>query len=137
MTAGGATFTWPDVPAGQADAVTTGGQLVSQSGSGSALSLLTVGTNGTQTGKVTVTYTDGTTSTSTLNVSDWYSNAAGSGCTLVVTTPHWNRPAGSTNPADQKVSLYAASVPLSSGKQVRYVTLPSNPELHVFATAIS
>ncbi|MEW1866491.1 MULTISPECIES: glycoside hydrolase family 3 C-terminal domain-containing protein [unclassified Streptomyces] len=137
VTAGGATFTWPDVPAGQADAVTTGGQLVSQSGSGSALSLLTVGTNGTQTGKVTVTYTDGTTSTSTLNVSDWYSNAAGSGCTLVVTTPHWNRPAGSTNPADQKVSLYAASVPLSSGKQVRYVTLPSNPELHVFATAIS
>jgi beta-glucosidase len=137
VTAGGATFTWPDVPAGQADAVTAGGQLIGQSGTGSALSFLTVGTNGSQTGKVTVTYTDGTTSTATLNVPDWYSNAAGVGSTLVATTAHWNRPAGSTNPADQKVSLYAASVPLTSGKHVQYVTLPSDPELHVFATAVN
>ncbi|MEE4540389.1 glycoside hydrolase family 3 C-terminal domain-containing protein [Streptomyces sp. V4-01] len=137
VTAAGTAFTWPDVPAGQADAVTTRGQLVTVSGTGSALSFLTVGTNGAQTGKVTVTYTDGSTSTATLKVSDWYSNAAGDGCTLVATTAHWNRPAGSTNPANQKVSLYAASVPLTSGKSVRYVTLPVNPELHVFATAVS
>lgn len=76
VTSGAATFTWPDVPAGQRDTVTTAGQSVSLTGSGTALNLLTTGTNGTQSGPVTVTYTDGTTSTSTLTVADWYANQA-------------------------------------------------------------
>ena len=133
---GPASFTWPDAPVGTPDAVTTAGQVISLSGTGSSLSLLTVGTNGTQSGDVTVTYTDGTTSTSKVTVADWYSNAAVDGCTLVVTSPHWNRPPGSTNPADHQVSLYAAAVPLTSGKQISSVTLPSNPQLHVFATSV-
>ncbi|WP_326953816.1 glycoside hydrolase family 3 C-terminal domain-containing protein [Amycolatopsis sp. NBC_01286] len=137
VTSGAATFTWPDVPAGQRDTVTTAGQSVSLTGSGTALNLLTTGTNGTQSGPVTVTYTDGTTSTSTLTVADWYANQAVAGCALVATTPYWNRPAGSTYPHDQKVSLYAASVPLTASKQVAYVTLPSNKQLHVFATAFT
>jgi beta-glucosidase len=58
------------------------------------------------------------------------------GSTLVVTTPHWNRPAGSTLPADHQVSLYATSLPLSAGKSVAYLTLPSNSRLHIFATAV-
>ncbi len=136
VTSGSASFTWPDVPAGRPDAVTTAGQVISLSGTGSSLSLLTVGTNGTQSGDVTVTYTDGTTSTSKVTVADWYSNAAVDGCTLVVTSPHWNRPPGSTDPADHQVSLYAAAVPLTSGKQISSVTLPSNPQLHVFATSV-
>ncbi|WP_250298566.1 glycoside hydrolase family 3 C-terminal domain-containing protein [Streptomyces sp. A 4/2] len=137
VTATGASLTWPDVPAGRADAVTAHGQVVADSGSGSQLSFLTVGTNGSQTGTVAVTYTDGSTSTSTLDVADWYSNAATDGCTLVATAAHWNRPPGSTKPADHKVSLYAASVPLTGGKTVKYVTLPSNPQLHIFAEAIN
>jgi beta-glucosidase len=137
VTSGAATFTWPDVPAGQPDTVTTAGQSVTLTGSGTALSLLTTGTNGTQSGPVTVTYTDGTTSTSTLTVADWYANQAVPGCVLVATTPYWNRPAGSTYPHDQKVSLYAASVPLTASKQVAYVTLPSNKQLHIFATAVT
>jgi hypothetical protein len=84
-----------------------------------------------------VTYTDGSASTSTLNVADSYSNAAGAGSTLVATTAHGNRPTDSTNPAGQRAGLYATSMPLTSGKHVQYVTLPSNPELHVFATTIS
>lgn len=96
-----------------------------------------MGTNGSQTGTVAVTYTDGSTSTSTLDVADWYSNAATDGCTLVATAAHWNRPPGSTKPADHKVSLYAASVPLTGGKTVKYVTLPNNPQLHIFAEAIN
>jgi beta-glucosidase len=134
---GPATFTWPDVPAGQADTVTTAGQSITLPGSGSALSFLAAGTNGTQSGPVTVTYTDGTTSTSTLTVADWYANQAVDGCVLVATTPYWNRPAGSTYPHDQKVSLYAASVPLTAGKPVAFVSLPVAKQLHVFATAFS
>ncbi|MFI9383808.1 glycoside hydrolase family 3 C-terminal domain-containing protein [Kutzneria sp. NPDC052558] len=129
-------FTWPNVPVGQPNSITTAGQLVQLSGAGGTLSFLGTGTNGTQSGTVTVTYADGTTSTGTITLADWYSNAAVPGCTLVVTSPHWNRPAGSTLPADHPVSLYAASIPLTAGKQVVSVSLPSNARLHVFAAQI-
>jgi beta-glucosidase len=139
VTPGGAIggFTWPDVAPGNPGTVTTRGQVVVQGGSGSTLAFLLAGTNATQTGTVTVTYTDGTTSTGTITGPDWYSNAAAPGSTLVVTTPHWNRPAGSTLPADHQVSLYASSVPLTTGKTIAYVRLPSNNGLHVFATSVS
>jgi beta-glucosidase len=136
VTSGSTTFTWPDAAAGQPDAVTTAGQIVSLSGSGSALSFLAVGTNGTQTGPVTVTYADGTTSTSTLTVADWFSDQAVPGCTLVVTAPGWNTPPDSTYPHTQKVGLYAASVPLMAGKQLAYVTLPDVGRLHIFADTV-
>ena len=137
VTSGSTTFTWPDVPAGQPDTVTTAGQIIAMGGSGTSLSLLAAGTNGTQSGPLTVTYTDGSTSTSTVTVADWYSNLAVPGCTLVVTAPYWNRPAGSTFPSDHKVGLYAASIPLTAGKQVAYVTLPSNGRLHIFVATVN
>jgi beta-glucosidase len=83
-----------------------------------------------------VTYADATTSSGTLTFADWYGNAAVPGCTLVVTSPHWNRPAGSTLDPNHHVSLYAASIPLTAGKQIAYITLPDNARLHVFATAL-
>jgi beta-glucosidase len=129
-------FTWPDVPAGQPDTVTAHGQTVALAGSGSALGFLATGTNGTQISPVTVTYTDGTTSTGTVTAPDWYNNAAVPGSTLVVTAPYWNRPAGSTQPADHKVSLYATSIPLTAGKTIAYLTLPTNPSLHFFDAAV-
>jgi beta-glucosidase len=130
-------FTWPNIAPGRPDAVTTAGQIVAVPGAGSSLAFLGAGTNGTQSGPVTVTYQDGTTSTATLTFADWYSNQAVPGSTLVATAPHWNRPAGSTLPANHPVSLYAASLPLSPGKQIAYVTLPSNSRLHVFATQLN
>ena len=137
VTNGSTTFTWPDVPTGQPDTVTTAGQIIAMGGSGTSLSLLATGTNGTQSGPLTVTYTDGSTSTSTVTMADWYSNQAVPGCTLVVTSPYWNRPVGSTFPRDHKVGLYAASVPLTAGKQVAYLTLPSNGRLHIFAGTVN
>jgi beta-glucosidase len=136
VTSGSASFTWPDAPAGQPDTVTTAGQVIALHGSGSALSFLAAGTYGTQSGPVTITYADGSTSTSTVTVADWYANQAVPGCSLVVTSPYWNRPAGSSYPREQKVSLYAASIPLSAGKQVAYLTLPNNGSLHVFADTV-
>ncbi|MEV6848018.1 glycoside hydrolase family 3 C-terminal domain-containing protein [Actinoplanes sp. NPDC051411] len=139
VTPGGAVggFTWPAVAAGQPSAVTTRGQVIVQGGSGSALAFLLAGTSSLQSGTVTVTYTDGTTSSGTVTGPDWYNNTAAPGSALVVTTPHWNRPAGSTLPADHQVSLYSSSVPLTAGKTVAYVTLPANGSLHIFATAVS
>jgi beta-glucosidase len=139
VTPGGAVggFTWPAVAAGQPSAVTAAGQVIALGGSGSALAFLLAGTSSRQSGTVTVTYTDGTTSSGTITAPDWYNNAAAPGAVLVVTAPHWNRPPGSTLPADHQVSLYSSSVPLTGGRTVAYVTLPSNSGLHVFATAVS
>jgi beta-glucosidase len=141
VNSGGFGFTWPDVTAGQPDAVTAAGQTIdltgtASSGSASQLALLGAGANGTQTGQVTVGYTDGTTSTGTITLSDWYANAAVTGDSLVATTPYWNEPAGSTFPANQHVSLYLTTIPLTAGKTVAYITLPNNDNLHIFATAL-
>jgi beta-glucosidase len=139
VTPGGkvAGFTWPQAPAGQPDTVTTAGQVIALDGTGSTLSLLATGTNGTQTGPVTITYTDGSTSTATVTIADWYADQAVPGCTLVVTAPYWNRPAGSTYPREQKVGVYSAAVPLTAGKRPAYLTLPADKELHIFAEAVS
>lgn len=136
VTSGSTAFTWPDVAAGKADDIPAAGQAVVVKGSGSTLSFLGSGTNGTQTGQATVTYTDGTSSTGTVTLADWYGNKAVDGCTLVATTAHWNNPPTDTLPHDHQVSLYASAIPLTAGKQVAYVTLPNNTALHVFATAI-
>ena len=132
---GGLVF--PDVAADEPDAVTTAGQTVALSGSGTGLALLAVGTNGEQKGDVTITYTDGSTSSGTVDVNDWYSNKAVTGSVLVATTPYWNRPAGSANQKNQKVSLYATTVPVTAGKTVAYVTFGTNPRLHVFAANVT
>jgi beta-glucosidase len=136
VSSGGYSFTWPDVPAGQPDSVTLNGQTVALSGSGSELALLGAGAFGTQTGQVTVGYTDGSTSTGTITFSDWYADAAVTGDSLVATAPYWNEPAGSTLPKDHPVSLYLTTVPLTAGKTVAWISFPSNSDMHVFATAI-
>jgi beta-glucosidase len=137
LTSGGATFTWPNVPAGEKDVVTTAGQVIATGGSGTTLSVLGTGNNGNATGTITVTYADGSTSQAPLTFADWYSNAAAPGSTLVVTAPYWNRPTGSTQPAIHPVSVYAANLPITSGKPISYITLPTNSRLHIFATAVS
>jgi beta-glucosidase len=139
VTPGGAVggFTWPAAGAGQPGAVTARGQVIVQGGTGSTLAFLLAGTNGLRNGTVTVTYTDGSTSTGTITAPDWYGNAAAPGSALVVTAPYWNRPAGSTLPADHQVSVYSSSIPLTPGRTVAYLTLPTDSGLHVFATAVS
>ena len=130
-------FTWPNAPVATPDNVVTSGQSVVVSGSGSTLGLLGTGTFGTQSGQVTVTYTDGSTSTGTLTLPDWYANAATTGNTLVATTPHWNVPPTNTLDPNHQVSIYDTTIPLTADKTVAAVTLPSNSDLHLFAINIS
>jgi beta-glucosidase len=132
---GGFSFAWPSARPGQPDNVTASGQVVNVTGTGSQLAFLGAGAFGTQTGPVTVTYTDGSTSTGTLTLPDWYADAAVTGSQLVATAPHWNIPAGSTFPPNHPVSVYLTTVPLTAGKTVAYVSLPSDSNLHIFATA--
>jgi beta-glucosidase len=130
-------FTWPNVPVATPDDVQTSGQSVAVSGAGSTLGFLGTGTFGAQSGQVTVTYTDGSTSTGAVTLPDWYSNAATTGNALVATTPHWNIPPGSTLDPNHQVSIYSTTIPLTSGKTVAAITLPSDSDLHLFAIDIS
>jgi hypothetical protein len=52
----------------------------------------------------------------------------------LVTVP-WNVPPENAD-QDHPVSVYYAALPLDRSKTVRFVTLPANLNLHVFALAI-
>ena len=140
VTADGVKYTFPSAPAGTPDNVTAGGQtikLLPVTGA-TKIGVLGSATNGPSTGQMTITYTDGTTSQASLGFSDWTLNANASapsyGNTEVVQTPYRNSTAGTS----QTVNTYllSASVPITAGKTVASVTLPSSTNtgsLHVFS----
>jgi beta-glucosidase len=137
----GLTFTWPDTQPGAPDNVVAGGQTFPIPGSGSELAIIGTGTYGNTEGTAVITYTDGSTQPFTLSFNDWWNNAPTGGGDILTTVPYLN---GGNGPVTNRVSLYSASVPLATGKTVRYLTLPSishgahsgQPAMHVFATAI-
>lgn len=136
----GITFTWPDVPSGTPDNAAGLGQAqtVTLSGSGSTLGFLGLGTNGTQSGTVTVVYTDGTTQQAPLAFPDWFTSAPASGDDVIATTPYLNSAVLGQRliPA----SLFAAFVPLDPSRTVAAVLLPagqaSGGTMHIFAMAV-
>ena len=93
------------------------------------------GMNGIQfSGTVFITYTDGTIAQAQLTFADWYFNTPAPGTDIVATVP-WN--VGPENAdQDHPVSVFYAGLPVDPTKTVRFVTLPSNPDLHVFAMAV-
>jgi predicted alpha-1,2-mannosidase len=145
ITAGGSTFTWPNVaPAAlysaKPDNYEAVGQTIPATGSGS-IAFLGSATNGPSSGNATVTYTDGSTSTVSLGFSDWTLNGGSAsveaGNTIAVTTAYRNAASGT---ADQTKTYVFATTPVSlaSGKTVASVTLPDTANqgaLHVFAIA--
>jgi len=139
VTAGGTTFTWPDVAPGTPDNVVAAGQTVEMSGTGTDLGFLGASQNGTASGTVTVHYTDGSSQSYNLNMADWYANSPAVGNQLLATTSSWNFQSNPLGP--HPVSVYFASVPLDKGKQVASVTLPilngagGTTAMHIFAMA--
>jgi beta-glucosidase len=137
----GLTFTWPDTQAGAPDNVVAGGQTFPVPGSGSKLAIIGTGTYGSTGGTAVITYTDGSTQPFTLAFNDWWNNAPTGGGDILTTVPYLN---GANGPIVNPVSLYSASVPLTAGKTVKYLTLPSirhgahsgQPAMHIFTTAI-
>jgi predicted alpha-1,2-mannosidase len=132
ITSGGLNYTWPNVTAGNPDAVIAGGQTLPVSAPAGAAqigflgSAVDAGTTGS-VGDATITYTDGSTSTAPLGMSDW-TLAAGSsqvlfGNTIVATLPYRNCGGGS-----QTINTYifAETIPVDSSKTVASVTLPSD-----------
>jgi hypothetical protein len=143
VTADGVTFTWPDVPSGEPDNVVASGQIIALTASGSTLGFLGVADNGTASGTGTVTYADGTTQSFTIEYQNWITATPVNGDVLVATTTYFNR---TTKGAARTPSVFAATVPLTSGKTVASVTLPdvsgtavstSTVSMHIFAVQIA
>ena len=113
------------------------GQIVDFSGSGATLGFLATGTFGAATGTGTIRYTDGSSQSFTISVPDWYTTPPPAGSDAVISMPYRNAP---NNVQDQHpVYVYYAGVPLTQGKTVKQVLLPSlssGTAMHIFAMAI-
>ena len=115
----GLEITWPDVAPGKPDNVVANGQTVAVSGTGTTLGVVGASAYGSTTGTFTVTYADGSTSTATVTFADWIDTSPASGTDTLATTAGWSP--GGTIP----VSLSYAAIPLTSGRPVVSVTLPT------------
>src|ERR1700729_1906116 len=122
----GMTITWPDVAPGDPDNVVADGQTIALAGTGSVLGVIGASAYGSTTGTATVT------------LAAWVDTNAASGTDLLATTAGWN-PGGTT-----PVILSYAAIPLTAGKRVTSVTLPTVssgvgknvPAMHVFSLTI-
>ena len=143
VSAGGLTFTWPDVAAAEPDNTMSQGQAIAISGSGSSLGFLAAANNSPESGTGTVYYTDGTTQTFTLSVGNFWSPSGqdgNPGNVQVARVRYANYRDGSSG---HEVYVFEQSVPIDPSKTVEAVRLPSlgsvagyKPALHVFAMAI-
>ncbi len=131
----GQVLTLPQVAPGAADEIIAQGQVINLNPArrpASELGFLGAGEFGTQTGPVTITYVGGSTQTATLRFADWYADVAAPG-TVIAASGLWNVPpaqARSFGPAP--VSVYYQQIPVDASKPIASVTLPRNPNLHLF-----
>lgn len=133
FTADGVALTWPDAGTGKPDNVVAAGQTIAATGSGSKLVLAGTGT-GTAKGTVVVHYADGSTGQADVSFPNWCCADAG-GATTVASVLGKNTPAGPAYPT-VAYRVFAATVPLTPGKEVKAFTLPSSSAMHVFAAAV-
>ncbi|MFE4967136.1 GH92 family glycosyl hydrolase [Streptomyces sp. NPDC056660] len=138
-TVDGLAYTWPNAPAGRPDNATAAGQTIELATPASKLSFLGSATNGNQSARATVTYTDGSTGTVDLSFTDWTVGGGGGtvqyGNETVARTAYRNVAGADKDP----VATYVfATRPFEApaGKSIRSVRLPENTtDLHVFTLA--
>ncbi|MEV0425670.1 GH92 family glycosyl hydrolase [Micromonospora sp. NPDC050495] len=141
VTRNGVTYVWPNLAAGKRDNYRADGQRLAVTPVAGATKIGFLGAatgwpDGTA-GQATITYTDGTSQQVTLGFSDWTlgggTRTVGHGNTVAAQTSYRN----SARYGRQTLTTYvfASTFPLSAGKTVAAVTLPSNTlgQQHVFA----
>ncbi|SIO28947.1 NEW3 domain-containing protein [Agromyces cerinus] len=133
----GATLTMPSSQPGTADNVTAAGQALRIGAQGQRLVFLGSGSSLNATGTATVFYTDGTTSSGAIGFPNWsFHDENAHGAELAVSTNGRNRPNGYGDAAYQ-YRMFAHSVPLTAGKTVDFVVLPTNSSMHIFSIAVA
>lgn len=126
----GVHFIWPNVAATEPDNVLANGQAILFSGSGTKLGFIGASSPSDAGGTVTVHYSDGSTSSAPITLDNYfYPVVPETGDTVVLEMPYIN----DSNPAfvkppgrrDHPGWLFFTSVPLTAGKTVQAVVLPS------------
>ena len=140
VSADGLTFTWPNIAPCASDNILAAGQTMLVNGTAGAtkLGLLESSSDGSNSGPITITYTDGTSTTATLSSSDW-AGGPGTSETAVATMTYRNGSSG--GPQSITMYVYATTVPIDSSKTVASVTFPNvsnsvgsnTTAMHIFA----
>ena len=135
VTWGGVTYATPDPGGTAANFVQARGQaILLPAGAHGSLRLVATTHNGPVTAGVTIGYADGSVQQVPVTIADWCGSAA-TGTTTVLAMPHRIKAGqGVDGPA---VNLFAATIGLDAGKQVRSITLPDDPRLHVYAATLT
>ncbi len=131
----GVTYAAPD-PTGTAPnfVPATGQSLLLPAGPYTALNLVATAYDGPVTAALTIGYTDGTTAGTTVTIADWCGTAA-PGTTTVLALPH--RIKAGQGVDGPPVNLYAATLPVPAGRQIRSLTLPNDPRVNLYALTLS
>jgi beta-galactosidase len=145
----GITFTWPDVQPGEPDNVVAEGQTILLSGSGTTLGVLG-SASPTETASGTVYYTDGSTSTFSITLDNYFDASTGNDTIATLSYVNDSNPAtagddGAAGQRNQTVYIFYTSAPLTAGKTVQAITLPTGGSIpssgritgqHIFALGI-
>ncbi|HEV7965831.1 MAG TPA: GH92 family glycosyl hydrolase [Actinoplanes sp.] len=135
VTWGGVTYQAPDPTGTARNFVQARGQsLLLPAGDHAAVKLVATAYNGPATAGLTIGYADGTASDATITVADWCGTAA-AGSTNVLAMPH--RIKAGQGVDGPPVSLFALSLPIAAGKQIRSITLPDDPRLNLYAVTLA
>ncbi|MDA8300107.1 MAG: beta galactosidase jelly roll domain-containing protein, partial [Actinomycetota bacterium] len=143
VSAGGLSFTWPDVAVATPDNTMAEGQIIALTGAGTTLGFLAAANNSPESGTGTVYYTDGTSQSFTLDVGNFWYPSGQDGNPENVTVASVNYANYKTGSSGHTIYLFEQSVALETGKTVEAVRLPAlgsvtgyEPALHVFALSI-
>jgi hypothetical protein len=130
----GTTYQAPDPTGTAKNMVKARGQsLLLPAGDHTAIKLVATTHNGPVTAALTIGYADGTTSAVPVTIADWCGTAS-TGTTNVLAMPH--RIKAGQGIDGPPVSLFGLSIPVADGKQVRSITLPNDPRLHLYALTL-
>jgi hypothetical protein len=123
--------------ANQTNVISAAGQTIAlPQGQYSALQMLAVGVNGSQSSQTfTVTYTNGTTKTFVQSLSDWVTPANFSGETKVVTMGYRDSSGGGSG--SPGVNAYGYSFALNSADVLQSLKLPNNSDVEILAISLS
>jgi lysophospholipase L1-like esterase len=100
---------------------------------GTTLRLLAAAGGGSVNATATLTYADGTSAPVALGAADW-AGGPRAGEDVALTAPYRFRAgSGRDSPA---VSIFAETVPLDPGRELRSITLPDDPRMKVFAMTV-
>ena len=105
--------------------------LLPSTGAAGSLHLIVTSHNGPVGGGLTIGYTDGTSTEVPLTVADWCGSAT-PGTTVALAMDH--RIKGGQGVDGPPVSLFSVTVPV--GANVRSLTLPTQPNLFVYAVTL-